>query len=46
MERMDGDDNGIEVGRVGHSYVGIEVGVGEGDELLLLPVLMTSVRYV
>ena len=42
MEVVSGNGEGLEVGDGGirHSYVRIKLGrVGEGDELLLLPVL-------
>ena len=43
MEVVSGNGKGLEVGhgRVRHGYVGVKLGggVGEGNELLLLPVL-------
>lgn len=42
MEVVSGNGEGFKVGDgcIGHSYIRVKVGrVGEGDELLLLPVL-------
>ena len=42
MEVVSGNGEGFEVGDggIGHSYIRVKVGgVGEGDELLVLPVL-------
>ena len=41
---MGRDKEGFEVGGVRHGDVGVEVHVGEGNELGLFPVLMTSVN--
>ena len=43
MERVSRDEEGLEVMHgVRHSYVRIDMRVGEGDELRLLAVLWTS----